>query len=192
MHMRLWSCLFLLGATMTACALAEPEPVLLPVPAPPSASSPVPSPPAGATGTRGAPFATVDIPDDLTPASRSHVAELRNAGLFSLGGVGVTGQEPQALITTEALAAERDAVAAFEWLVVNGSAAARVYAYWALRTLDPERASHHAATLASDTDAVETAHGCIISDTTVASLVASFLRPQTSQRPLRLKPSTPP
>ena len=55
-------------------------------------------------------------------------------------------------------------------LADHGSPVARLYAYWALRTLAPSRAATYAAALANDTEVVETASGCILSRSTVSAL----------------------
>lgn len=103
---------------------------------------------------------------DLSPIA----ASLSQVDSFALGGVGFTGEKSTGERLALALAEEPDALVMFERLAVDPNRAARLYAYWALRTLDPVAAQRHRAALAHDANVVMTMHGCIGSRARVRAL----------------------
>jgi hypothetical protein len=90
---------------------------------------------------------------DLSPLA----ASLSQVEMFALGGVGFTGEKSEGEKLTIALSHEPDALVMFERLAVDPNRASRLYAYWALRTLDPVGAQRHRAALAHDRNAITTA-----------------------------------
>lgn len=93
--------------------------------------------------------------------------------LFAIGGVGFAGETSPGEARTLEQAKRPDAIAVFEAELASPDRARRLYAYWALRTLDPERAAAHREALASDQTVVHAMSGCIGFDETTAKLVAT-------------------
>ena len=62
---------------------------------------------------------------------------------------------------TRRLSHQADAIAAFDWLANQSTLVAKLYAYWALRTLAPEHAQAHETELRNDHRRVMTFQGCI-------------------------------
>jgi hypothetical protein len=91
---------------------------------------------------------------------------------FALGFVGIMATPNEGETITLQLAQRPDAVEAFVWLADHGAPVARLYAYWALRTLDPDRAGEYATALAGDPEMVETGSGCRVWQASVATLEA--------------------
>jgi hypothetical protein len=102
---------------------------------------------------------------------------LRDVAQFAIGGVGFTGAPNRGETFTRELAQRRDAIEAFAWLAEHGEPVARLYAYWALRTLAPPRAATYAAVLAKVSTVVETMSGCLGSAERVSSLAARIANP---------------
>ena len=109
-------------------------------------------------------------PAPLSPLA----AKLANIDLFAVGGVGFAGETSHGEAMTVELAREPGAVAAFEQLLASDNRAAGLYAYWALRTLDPKLAAKHRARLAQDTTVVHAMAGCIGYDETTSKLIAEI------------------
>ncbi len=80
------------------------------------------------------------------------------------GGVGFAGEQSEGERLTLALAREPNAVAMFEKLAAHPNRVARLYAYWALKTLDASRAATHQGGLSGDKTEVQAAHGCIVGE----------------------------
>ena len=93
---------------------------------------------------------------------------------FAVGGVGVAGTTSRGEELARAIAARPDAIAAFEVLATGDNPAARVYAYWALRELDPDqkRVGRLSTRLQGDRSKVPAFSGCMRYESTVAELVA--------------------
>lgn len=129
---------------LVGCAHEGPEPTRRPPRQPVSTvSAPAAAPRPAATG--------------LSPLATS----LSQIEMFAIGGVGFAGATSRGEELALALAREPDAIAMFDKLIVHPNRAARLYAYWALKTLDPTRAQQHQRALASDATEIETMHGCI-------------------------------
>jgi hypothetical protein len=101
------------------------------------------------------------IPETIARSARDAMESLDGVRVFALGGVGVAGAMSEGEELTRMLAEQPDAVAAFSWLAAHGHPVARLYAYWALRTLAPDRAGAFAAALEADRSVVDTAYGCL-------------------------------
>jgi hypothetical protein len=119
----------------------------------------------------GGPSAAID------PDTQIAMEALDAIDTFAIGRVGFAGTPNQGETLTLELAQRPDAVEAFAWMAERGSPVARLYAYWALRTLAPSRAAIYAAALAKDTDPVEIASGCILSTSTVGVLADRMQNP---------------
>ncbi|HEU4727494.1 MAG TPA: hypothetical protein VFT22_06390 [Kofleriaceae bacterium] len=96
---------------------------------------------------------------------------------FAIGRVGFAATPNQGETLTLELASRPDAVEAFAWLAEHGSPVARLYAYWALRTLAPGRAAAYDAALSGDPTLVETASGCILSRSSVGEISERMQNP---------------
>jgi len=128
------------------------------------------------------PFLAAGGPPGATPSaavSKETAADLKAleaVDSFAVGGVGVAGTMSPGEKLTRAIAARPDAVAAFAQLATGKNPAARVYAYWALRELDPDpkRVSGLATHLGKDRAEVSAFSGCMHYQSTVAELVAEI------------------
>jgi hypothetical protein len=107
---------------------------------------------------------------DLSPIA----ASLSQVDTFALGGVGFTGATGEGENLTLALAREPDALVMFDRLAVDPNRAARLYAYWALRTLDPLLAQRHRGALAHDATPIETMNGCLLFTRTASELATDI------------------
>ena len=97
----------------------------------------------------------------LSPKSQALVGKLLKESEFALGGVGYGGQMSTGEKLTRQLSRQADAIAAFGWLVNQSTLVAKLYAYWALRTLAPEHAKAHETELRNDHRRVMTFQGCM-------------------------------
>lgn len=111
----------------------------------------------------------VAAPPVLTPTSRVLVQNLAEIDRFMVGpgrwGLS-RGEE-----LTLALAHELDAIEAFSWLGGQLAPVPRLYAYWALRTLAPDRAAALAPRLRQERRRIEWQRGCIVSPAKVARII---------------------
>ena len=110
------------------------------------------------------------------------VAKLAEVKTFALGGVGYAGAPNEGEQLAREIAKHPDAVATFDKLAVHGNRVARLYAYWALRTLDPPRAAAHAPLLLADPTTVESMAGCSMFQAETKQLAAQL---QTHPRTLK-------
>ena len=102
-------------------------------------------------------------PVAVAPPLRSSLAtKLASVDTFAVTGVGIAGTTSGGETLTLEIAKQPDAIATFEELLSHPNRVARLYAYWALRTLDPPRAATHANIFANDTTMVQTGAGCLI------------------------------
>ena len=132
-------------------------------PQPAPAAAPRVQPPAPVTG--------------LSPIATS----LAGADLFAIGGVGFAGAQTEGERLTLALAREPNAIEMFEKLAGHPNRVARLYAYWALKTLDASRAATLQSSLSKDTTQVQAGHGCILGEQATHELVVEIDRlPQTA------------
>ncbi len=158
-----------------------PAPVAkTPAPAP-VAKAPAPAPPrpAGDQPPHKPPqLPDASSPDTITSGSRTLMASLHGERLFALGGIGVAGSTSPGEQVTRALAERPDAVNAFIWLARHGMPVARLYAYWALRTLAPGRARQFAAALEADPTSIVTISGCIFGTSSVDRIARYVARPE--------------
>jgi hypothetical protein len=88
-------------------------------------------------------------------------AKLVQVDRFALGGVGYAGAPNSGETLTREIAAEPDAIAVFTELATHPNRVTRLYAYWALRTLEPQRAETVKAVLAADRTMVQLMSGCV-------------------------------
>ena len=115
------------------------------------------------------------IEDKQPPVKLSATAaELAKVTRFALGGVGVAGTTSEGEVLARKLAKEPDAIAQFTVLAQHDNRVARLYAYWALRTLDPARAASQAPTLLSDPTKVEAMGGCMMFEDETKQLAAQI------------------
>lgn len=105
-------------------------------------------------------------PPAPAPASRAIIHDLAKVKRFVLGPVRSGKSRGEEL--TLALAREPDAIEAFTWIGEQSAPVPRLYAYWALRTLAPDRATALATRLRLDHSRIERASWCIVSRSTVA------------------------
>lgn len=117
------------------------------------------------------------IPATITSETRSAMVALDATTVFALEGVGITGQPSPGKQLTDHIMLRPDAEDALDWLVTHARPAAQLYAYWALGTIAPSRATVHAMAMENDNTEVDTASGCSVWTTTVATLMASMSRP---------------
>ena len=136
---RWWSVIFVMGCAHEPLDTEQPTPE----PKPNFAPAPAPIP--------------VTRVERLSPTA----AKLAAVKTFALGGVGITGAPNEGEQLALQLAHEPGAVAMFEKLAMHDNRVARLYAYWALRTLDPTRARTHEATLMFDDTTVDWMTGCL-------------------------------
>jgi hypothetical protein len=118
---------------------------------------------------RHLPARTLVVPFVLDDDTARLVAALDEMGFVAFGGVGYEDAISDGEIVTRELAARPRAAVALAWLVVHGRPAARLYAYWALRRVDPVAARGHRRRLATDATPVLTVAGCVGRMATVAA-----------------------
>jgi hypothetical protein len=139
----------LIAITLAGCARDKPEPLYMPMRRqPPSAVAP-------ATPRVSSPILT-------------SLAEVER---FALGGIGPAGTTSQGERLARALAREPDAHAKFVELAAGPNPVARLYAYWAFRSLDPARAEALRAELVLDTTPLESQQGCMVMPATAAQIL---------------------
>ena len=128
----------------------------------------------------GAPPGTKPVTVALSKETASDLKALAAVDSFAVGGVGVAGTMSPGEKLTRAIAARPDALAAFEQVASGTNPAARVYAYWALRELDPDakRVERLASNLGKDRAQVPAFSGCMRYESTVAELVAEIANGQ--------------
>ena len=93
----------------------------------------------------------------VTPSAQ-RLAEVER---FALGGVGYGGEPNIGETLTRTIASEPDAIAVFSRLAAHPNPVTRLYAYWALRTLDPARAQQVEKTIAADPTEISFMSGCL-------------------------------
>jgi hypothetical protein len=130
-------------------------------------------------------------PATLTSESRYLLRHLDHVEVWALGGVGVTGDHSPGENMTRMLAEEPDAVEAFAWLAGHGHPISRLYAYWALRTLAPDRAQRFAAALEADRTVVPTASGCLDGRATIGGIARGMKTAHPSRAMPRPQPGAP-
>jgi hypothetical protein len=96
-------------------------------------------------------------PPTLAPAAQ----QLAMMDRFAIGGVGYAGVTSRGETLTRELAKEPDAIAVFTQLATHPNRVARLYAYWALRSLDPARAQKLKTVLEADRTPVTLMSGCV-------------------------------
>lgn len=144
---------------------------------------------AAGTAAGGPPRAT-PVAAALSKETASDLKALTAVDSFAVGGVGVAGTISRGEELTRAIAARPDAIAALEQAATSKNPAARVYAYWALRELDPDpqRVERLAANLGNDRAQVAAFSGCMQYQSTVAELVAEIANGQrTALRPRKAR-----
>jgi hypothetical protein len=128
---------------------------------------------AGDVGFGGAqrhlPARTLVVPFVLDDDTVRLVAALDEMGFVAFGGIGYEVVVSEGELVTRELAARPRAAVALAWLVVHGRPAARLYAYWALRRVDPVAARGHRQRLGNDATSVLTVSGCVGRMATVAA-----------------------
>ncbi|MGN6108271.1 MAG: hypothetical protein ACTHU0_24405 [Kofleriaceae bacterium] len=92
-------------------------------------------------------------------------------------GASLMGELSRGEQLTLALSRAPDAIEAFDWLIANGTPVSRMYAYWALLTLDPPRAREHEQWLASDDRTALVARGCIMTRRSVRDIAEELRMP---------------
>jgi len=127
------------------------------------------------------PIPHLEVPRTISSDSRHLVEALDTVEGFALGGIGIAGSPNTGETITTDLARRPDAVEAFSWLARHGQPVARLYAYWALRTLAPERALAIAPALEADATEIETMAGCIIYHQRVGQIAANLKRRDRSR-----------
>jgi hypothetical protein len=116
-------------------------------------------------------------PHSMDPGTKAVMNRLDAVETFALGGVGYAGAPNKGQTIALLLAQLPDATEAFTWLADHGSPAARLYGYWALRTLAPEQAKARATSLVNDAELVDTMSGCLAYRESVGSIVARMQDP---------------
>lgn len=114
------------------------------------------------------------IPPGLRPETRVALAVIVRERGFAVGGRGEAGIIGAATLLVAYLATEPEAVDAFAWLAEHGSAAGQLYAYWALRTVAPDRAAALRPRLLADRRKVTSLEGCVVFDRAIADVVAEL------------------
>lgn len=116
----------------------------------------------------------------LSKETVSDLKALAAIDSFAVGGVGFAGTISVGEKLTRAIAARPDAVTALEQVATGTNPAARVYAYWALRELDPDpkRVEGLLTRLSKDRAQVSAFSGCMRYESTVADLVAEIANGQ--------------
>jgi len=115
------------------------------------------------------PPATVS-PGELTTGARRAMDNLVAIEVFALGPVGPGASPNLGESLTRALSQQSDAVEAFVMLSDHRNPVTRLYAYWALRTLAPDRARSYAAAIEADRSPIDTVSGCVGSCERVGAL----------------------
>lgn len=108
------------------------------------------------------------VPPSLSPLATS----LASIEFFAIGLVGYGGETSHGEQLARDLAREPDAIATFEWLAVHPNRAARLYAYWALKTLAPDLAIHYGRTLHLDATEIGVQSGCVVRERPVREIAA--------------------
>lgn len=104
-----------------------------------------------------------------------YVATLATAESVAFGPVGADATILEETWAYKYAVADGDlAVAHFEWLLENGTAAARLYAAFGLRDVARERGQAVLDELEDDDTAVEHLNGCFAMETTVGDVVRSL------------------
>jgi hypothetical protein len=127
------------------------------------------------------PIPHLDLPSTIHSHSRQLVEALDTVDYFALGGVGFSGSPNPGETITLDIARRPDAVEAFTWLAHHGHPIARLYAYWALRTLAPERALAIAPALEADTTEIHLMSGCMGYREPVGQIAANLKRRDRSR-----------
>ena len=112
----------------------------------------------------------VPLPRTLDDETAGLATALNEMNMVAFGGVGYTGEASRGETTTRRLAARPRAAAALAWLIVHGRPAARLYAYWALRAVDPTSARRYRARLRANRTPVDFMSGCFMETSTVAEI----------------------
>ncbi len=135
---------------------------------------------AAGSAAGGPPQGTPPVTAALSKETASDMKALGAVDFFAVGGVGVAGTLSRGEELTRAIAARPDAIAALEQVVTGKNAAARVYAYWALRELEPDRKRVEGlgTRLRVDRADVPAFNGCMRYELTVAELVAEIANGQ--------------
>ena len=135
---------------------------------------------AAGSAAGGPPRVTPPVTAALSKETASDMKALAAVDSFAVGGVGVAGTISRGEELTRAIAARPDAIAAFEQVATGKNPAARVYAYWALRELDPDpkRVDRHWTRLRVDRALVPAFSGCMRYESTVAKLVGEIANGQ--------------
>lgn len=115
-------------------------------------------------------------PPALAPASRALIHGLAEVNRFALGLVRTESGKSRGEELTLALSREPDAVEAFTWVGERSAPVPRLYAYWALRTLAPDRAAALARRLRQDRSGIKRVSGCKVSRWTVAGTIGYLER----------------
>ena len=110
---------------------------------------------------RHLPARALVVPFVLDDDTAQLVAALDEMGFVAFGGIGYEGVVSDGEVVTRELATRPRAAVALAWLVVHGRPAARLYAYWALRRVDPIAARGHRPRLGKDATSVLTVTGCV-------------------------------
>ena len=116
-------------------------------------------------------------PGELTTGARRAMDNLIAIEVFALGPVGPAAVPNLGEALTRALARQTDAVEAFTMLSDHRNPATRLYAYWALRTLAPDRARHYAAAIEGDRTPIDTVSGRLGSCDSVGALARRMQDP---------------
>jgi hypothetical protein len=96
---------------------------------------------------------------------------LITVGRFAFGGVGFAGVITQGEKDYEQVMAGPERKAVLERVFKRGSSEAKAYALTGMYQVDRERFAVLAASVAGSKATVHTAHGCILRDTTLGSIV---------------------
>jgi hypothetical protein len=113
-------------------------------------------------------------PSAVSAASRELAQHLAEVRLFVLGPAGPTGVTSSGEKVALLLSREPDAIEAFTWLGQRIMPAPRLYAYWALRTLAPDRAAALAEQLRRAGGPVERISGCFRYTDAVTEVLAEI------------------
>jgi hypothetical protein len=128
-----------------------------------------------------APAAAPRVPPAPVTGLSATAQSLALVDMFAIGGVGFAGAESNGKRLTLELAREPNAIEMFEKLAAHPNRVARLYAYWALKTLDASRAATFQQALLKDTTQVQAAHGCMIDEQPAHELASEIDRwPQTA------------
>lgn len=95
------------------------------------------------------------------------MSKLIEIDVFATGPVGIRGSTSLGETITRELAQRADAIDAFTALADHHNPVTRLYAFWALRALAPDRAAAYNRAIMFDDTKVKTLHGCIVSHPSV-------------------------